>query len=193
LPHSFSGAAESGADRLAELTPISEMADEPRNVVEPPPEVSHARRLLDTEVVGDGVHVQEPKDEQHDGDHADKCERDQDKARDSVGREVSRATWQAPGRCVRRERFCGHPPGYYAACGRRTTNFPPSGGFGERPAKRDDESIEGPKNEGDLYREILRRAKGVREAAAESLRRSHASRKKLEDRAQRRRRFRRQG
>jgi hypothetical protein len=73
LPHSFSGAAESGPDRLAELTPIPEMADEARNVGQPPPDVSHARRLVDAEVVGDGVHVQEPKDEQRDGDRADEC------------------------------------------------------------------------------------------------------------------------
>jgi hypothetical protein len=79
LPHSHSGAAQSGGDRLAELTPISEMADEPRNVAEPPPKVSHAGRLVDAEMVGDGVHVQEPKDEQHDGEHADERERDQDK------------------------------------------------------------------------------------------------------------------
>jgi hypothetical protein len=63
LPHSFSGAAESRPDRLAELTPIPEMADEAWNVPQPPPDVSHARRLVDAEVVGDGVHVQEPKDE----------------------------------------------------------------------------------------------------------------------------------
>jgi hypothetical protein len=55
--------------------------------------------------------------------------RNQDKARDWVGREVSRATWQPPGRCVRRERFCGHPPGYYAACSRRTATFAPKRGL----------------------------------------------------------------
>jgi hypothetical protein len=38
------------------------MADEARNVAQPPPDVSHARRLVDAEVVADGVHVQEPKD-----------------------------------------------------------------------------------------------------------------------------------
>lgn len=45
LPHSFSGAAESRPHRLAELTPLLEMADEARNVGQPPPDVSHARRL----------------------------------------------------------------------------------------------------------------------------------------------------
>ena len=57
LPHSFSGAAEGRPDRLAELTPIPEMADEARNVAQPPSDVSHGRRLVDAEVVGDGVHV----------------------------------------------------------------------------------------------------------------------------------------
>lgn len=33
-----------------------------------------ADALVDAEVVGDGVHVQEPKDEQRDGDRADECE-----------------------------------------------------------------------------------------------------------------------
>jgi hypothetical protein len=129
LPHSFSGAAESRPHRLAELTPLLEMADEARNVAQPPPDVSHARRLVDAEVAGDGVHVQDPKDEPRDGDRADECVRNQDQARDSVGREVSRAMWQPPGRCVRRERFCGHPPGYYAACSRRTATFPPKRGL----------------------------------------------------------------
>lgn len=106
LPHSFSSAAESRPDRLAELTPIPEMADEARNVAQPPPDVSHARRLLvDAEVVGDGVHVQEPKDEERDGDRGDERARNQDKARDSVGRKASRATWLPLGRSVRRERF----------------------------------------------------------------------------------------
>jgi hypothetical protein len=36
LPHSFSGAAESGPDRQAELTPLPEMADEARNVASRP-------------------------------------------------------------------------------------------------------------------------------------------------------------
>lgn len=30
--------------------------------------------LVDAEVVGDDVHVQESKDEQRDGDHAEECE-----------------------------------------------------------------------------------------------------------------------
>jgi hypothetical protein len=62
--------------------------------------------------------------------------------------------------------------------------------------ERDDDTVEGRKNEGELYREIIRRAKGVRERAAESLRRARAVRKKEDpgaqsDAAQRRRRFRR--
>ena len=40
LPHSFPGATEGRPDRLAELTPIPEMADQARNVVQPPPDVS---------------------------------------------------------------------------------------------------------------------------------------------------------
>jgi hypothetical protein len=40
LPHSYPGTAEGSPDRLAELTPILEMADEARNVVQPPPDVS---------------------------------------------------------------------------------------------------------------------------------------------------------
>jgi hypothetical protein len=39
LPHSFPGAAEGRPDRLAELTPIPEMANEARNVVQPPPDL----------------------------------------------------------------------------------------------------------------------------------------------------------
>jgi hypothetical protein len=62
LPHSFSCAAEGRSDRLSELTPIPEMADEARNVAQPPFDVSHVRRLVDAEVVGYDVHVQQPKD-----------------------------------------------------------------------------------------------------------------------------------
>jgi len=57
-----------------------------------------ARRLVGAEVVGDRVHLRDPKDEQRDGGPADECARNQDKAPDSAGREVSRATWQPPGR-----------------------------------------------------------------------------------------------
>jgi hypothetical protein len=39
------------------------------------------------------------------------------------------------------------------------------------PVTRDDEGVEGRKNEGEFYREIIRRAKEVRERAAEALRR----------------------
>jgi hypothetical protein len=37
--------------------------------------------------------VQEPENEQSYGDRADECERKEDEARESVGREVSRAAW----------------------------------------------------------------------------------------------------
>ena len=40
LAHSFPGATERGADRLAELTPIPEMADQARHVAQPPPKIS---------------------------------------------------------------------------------------------------------------------------------------------------------
>jgi hypothetical protein len=61
---------------------------------------------VDAEVVGDDLHVQEPKDEQRYSDHADECEHDQDEAGESVGREVSRATWLPP---ALRGRCGGHP------------------------------------------------------------------------------------
>jgi hypothetical protein len=51
--------------------------------------------------------------------------------------------------------------------------------------KRDDGSVEGHQNESELYRKIIRRAKGIRERAAESLRRSRAVRKSQEDLGQR--------
>jgi len=41
--------------------------------------------------------------------------------------------------------------------------------------------VEGRENESELYRKIIRRAKGVRERAAESLRRSRVVRKRQED------------
>jgi hypothetical protein len=37
-------------------------------------------RLVDAKVVGDDLHVQEPKDEQRESDHADECEHNQDEA-----------------------------------------------------------------------------------------------------------------
>jgi hypothetical protein len=61
---------------------------------------------VDVEVVGDDLHVQESKDEQCESGHADECEHNQDEARESVGREVSRATWQPSALCGR---FGGHP------------------------------------------------------------------------------------
>jgi hypothetical protein len=65
--------------------------------------------------------------------------------------------------------------------------------IGETLVKRDDGGIEGDKNESAFYGRIIRRAKGVRERAAESLRRSRVLRKRQEqaDAAERRRRFRR--
>jgi hypothetical protein len=51
---------------------------------------------VDVEVVGDDLYVQESKDEQRESGHADEREHDQHEARESVGREVSRATWLAP-------------------------------------------------------------------------------------------------
>lgn len=59
------------------------------------------------------------------------------------------------------------------------------------------EGVEGHQNEGELYRKIIRRAKGVRERAAESLKRSRALRKQQDldggaSAAQKRRRLRRQ-
>jgi hypothetical protein len=47
--------------------------------------------------------------------------------------------------------------------------------------KRDDGSVEGRESEGESYRKIIRRAKQVRERAAESLRRSRVWRKRQGD------------
>jgi hypothetical protein len=58
------------------------------------------------EVVGDDLHVQESKDKQYESRHADESEHNQDEARESVGGEVSRATWQPSALCGR---FGGHP------------------------------------------------------------------------------------
>jgi hypothetical protein len=73
---------------------------------------------------------------------------------------------------------------------------PPGGRLGETLVKRDDGSVEGHHNERELYRKIIRRAKGFRERAAESLRRSRAVKGQGDlgeqaDVAQRRRRVRR--
>jgi hypothetical protein len=72
-----------------------------------------------------------------------------------------------------------------------------TGEVGETLVERDDGSVEGHRNENELYRKIIRRAKGVRERAAESLKRSRAVRNRHDlgekaDAAQRRRGFRRQ-
>ena len=48
------------------------------------------------EVVGDELHVREPKHEQRESSDADEHEDHDDEARESIGREVSRATWLAP-------------------------------------------------------------------------------------------------
>jgi hypothetical protein len=70
-----------------------------------PPGVASGGRLVDAEMVGDELHVQKPKDEQRERDHADECEHNQDGARESVGREVSRATWLPPSLFGRWGRF----------------------------------------------------------------------------------------
>jgi hypothetical protein len=49
-------------------------------------------------VLGDRVHVQEPKHQQHDRDHADQTEHDQGQRPDSIGREVPLAIRQPPAR-----------------------------------------------------------------------------------------------
>ena len=65
---------------------------------------------------------------------------------------------------------------------------------GETAEKRDDGSVEDRESEAERSRKIVRRAKGVRERAAESLRRVRALRKKQgqADAAQKQRRFPRQ-
>jgi hypothetical protein len=68
----------------------------------------HRLRLVNAEVLSDAVYAHEPKNEQRDGERADECEHSHDEAADSVGRELSPATWQPPGLCVSRERFGGH-------------------------------------------------------------------------------------
>jgi hypothetical protein len=54
-------------------------------------------------------------------------------------------------------------------------------GVAKRLAKRNDRGVRGRENEGEFYREIVSRAKNVRERAAESLRVSRRSRKKRGD------------
>jgi hypothetical protein len=81
------------------------MADEARKVAQPPPDVSHARRLADAEVVGDGVHVQEPRDGHSMATVPMSARAIRIRRAIRWGREVSRATWLPLGRCVRRERF----------------------------------------------------------------------------------------
>jgi hypothetical protein len=74
---------------------------------------------VDAEVVGDDLHVQEPKDEQRESDDADECEHNQDEAGESVGREVSRATGQPPALWGR---FGGHR---ISILGRERCDAPP--------------------------------------------------------------------
>jgi hypothetical protein len=68
----------------------------------------------------------------------------------------------------------------------------------KRLVKRDDGGVEGKQSESELYKKIIRRAKGVRERAAESLRSSRAARKRRgnsgqgDDAGNKRRGFRRQ-
>jgi hypothetical protein len=70
-------------------------------------------------------------------------------------------------------------------------------GLAKQRANRDDEGMEGPKNEREFYRRIISRAKTVRERAAVSLRQSRVLRKGQgdargqPDAAPKRRRFRR--
>ena len=75
--------------------------------------------LVDAEVAGDGVYVQEPKDEQRDGDHADEYEHNQDEARDQVRRDMSWATSHPPRCCEHGERFGGHRIRVFYAVGLR--------------------------------------------------------------------------
>jgi hypothetical protein len=55
------------------------------------------------------------------------------------------------------------------------------GWLAKRLVKRHDGGVEGHENESERYRKIIRLAKGVRERAAESLRRSRVLRKRRGD------------
>ena len=77
----------------------------------------HVRDLMDAKVFGDDVHVEKPKDEQRDSDHADECKHEHDGAPEPVGREVLRAAWQPLDRVGCPGWFGCHPTGYYAASG----------------------------------------------------------------------------
>ena len=52
---------------------------------------------MNPEVLGDGVHAQEPKDKQHHRERADERERSQANAPDSIKHELPRAMWKPPG------------------------------------------------------------------------------------------------
>jgi hypothetical protein len=99
---------------------------------------------VDAEVVGDELHVQDSEDEQRERDRPDECEHNQDQARESVGREVSWATWLAPARCGRRGRFGG-------PFGRRRGRF---GGHPIEILRRElgRERCDGPSSKSDLAR-----------------------------------------
>jgi hypothetical protein len=71
------------ADEAAQLRVHPRAADDERRTSAPTSE--NGSRLADVEVVGDDVHVQEPKDEQRESDHADEREHNHDEACDSVG------------------------------------------------------------------------------------------------------------
>ena len=66
------------------------------------------RLLVDAEMLGDRVHVQEPKDQQRDSDHADQSKHHQDKGPNPVRREAPLAIWQPPTRREHRKRLGGH-------------------------------------------------------------------------------------
>ena len=129
-PRSGKGAAHPGPKVASPLPRSGGLAAQPRSPTEPkstaesqsalsafarlPDHTRHGSRLLDAEVVSDGVHVQEPKDEQRDGDHADECAHDQEEEPQPVGREAWRATCPPPRLCVPRKRFGSHLTGSYA-------------------------------------------------------------------------------
>jgi hypothetical protein len=63
---------------------------------------------VNAEVVGDCVDACEPKNKQSDGERADERERGQAEARDSLERELPRATGKPSWSYVSREGFDGH-------------------------------------------------------------------------------------
>ena len=65
-------------------------------------------KLVNAEVFRDSVHSCEPKDKQHDGEHADERKRNEARAHDPVEHELPRATGKPPRPDVSRERFDRH-------------------------------------------------------------------------------------